>query len=169
MRIRLLFVALVVIGVVMAADDAPAPDDAKLLQGTWILVGFEVNGKSIGDAVRGVGIKVTFKDREVMFSGKGAGGKDGPLTGTFQLDPSKKPKTIDTTINKEVEPGIYQLEGDTLKLCTARAGGERPKEFKTGEGDGTRLFVFQRESKDKPVDKDKDKDKSVDKGKDKDK
>jgi uncharacterized protein (TIGR03067 family) len=167
MKRRLVLAALVVIGAVMAADDMP-PDDVQKIVGTWNLTGFEIDGKSIGDSVRAVGMKVTFnKDQTVTFTGKGAPDKDGPLTGNFKLDGKSNPKTIDTTVQKTTELGIYQLgagqEKDELWICMARAGGERPKTFQTGEGDGTRLFKFKREGKapdkDKGGEKDKDKDK----------
>ena len=35
--------------------------------------------------------------------------------------------------------GIYALEGETLKLCYALPGRERPKTFTTAEGSGTQM------------------------------
>ena len=37
------------------------------------------------------------------------------------------------------------LEGETLKLCYALPGRERPKTFTTAEGSGTHLFVLNRD------------------------
>ncbi len=112
----------------------------KAIQGTWTLVSLEVNGKPIGDSVRAMGIIVILKNNTIVFKTKddGAGtDKDASRAGTFKIDQTKTPKTIDTTFKTDVEPGIYALEGeDTLKLCIAKVKGERPKEFKTKEGDG---------------------------------
>jgi hypothetical protein len=41
-------------------------------------------------------------------------------------------------------PGIYDLEGDTLKLCFARPVQERPKEFTTKSGTAFLVCVYKR-------------------------
>ena len=43
--------------------------------------------------------------------------------------------------------GIYELKGDTLRICGAGQGGERPKEFKSDEGSDAMLLTFRREKK----------------------
>ena len=47
---------------------------------------------------------------------------------TFKLNASRNPKEIDlTTQGGNVMPGIYELDGDTWRLCLpARSEGERP-------------------------------------------
>src|SRR5262249_5472560 len=45
-----------------------------------------------------------------------AGGDETPSS-NYKLDPSKKPKTIDTVDDKETRKGIYLLDGKELKLC----------------------------------------------------
>ncbi len=40
--------------------------------------------------------------------------------------------------------GIYQLEGDTLRWCTANPGRPRPTELMTRRGDGWYLMVLRR-------------------------
>ena len=63
--------------------------------------------------------------------------------GTFSIDPSKKPKTIDVKFREGPEKGntslgIYELDGDDLKLCLSVTTKERPTEFsakpKSGHG-----------------------------------
>ena len=41
--------------------------------------------------------------------------------------------------------GIYELTGDTYKVCFALPGGERPKEFASKPGSKTMLIVMKRE------------------------
>ena len=151
MKARLLLVVPLCVLMVRAADDPPPVNDLKAIQGTWNLIGLEVNGKPLGDSVRGVGLKLMFKDDKVAFQGKSAD-KAAPLEGVFKIDPTKKPKEIETTVGKDTELGIYDLDGDNLKVCIARAGVTRPTKFETKEGDGVRLFILKREVE-KPKDK----------------
>ena len=72
--------------------------------------------------------------------------------GTFKVDPSKKPKTIDVTFTDGPEKGkialgIYELEGDTYKVITDPAGKSRPTEFAVKPGSGHVLQVLKREKK----------------------
>jgi uncharacterized protein (TIGR03067 family) len=63
------------------------------------------------------------------------------------IDPSKSPKTVDLTnqAQKEINKGIYEFDGDTLKICFAmNSDGERPVDF-TAEKDSKRaLMVWKR-------------------------
>jgi uncharacterized protein (TIGR03067 family) len=72
--------------------------------------------------------------------------------GSFLIDPSKKPKTIDFTVDlpfnlaKKTSTvlGIYQLDGDNLKLLRGRPDQQRPTEFKTMPKSGLEIIVFTR-------------------------
>jgi hypothetical protein len=64
--------------------------------------------------------------------------------GTIKLNASAKPKALDITgtegPNKgKTIRGIYEQDGDTLRVCCDLSGKSRPKELKTSEG--TKLFV----------------------------
>ena len=158
------FLLVILIGVVtLSAADPPPADDKKEIQGSWTLIALEINGKPIGDSVRGAGLKVIFQKDTITFKSKD--GPDMPPTGNFKLDAkidgTKKHKTIETTIGKDTELGIYELTGDTLRVCMARVGVDKPPtEFKTSEKDGYRLFSFKKEP---DTVKDKDKEKAKDK------
>ena len=74
------------------------------------------------------------------------------FSGTFKVDPTKKPKTIDVTFTDGPEKGkialgIYELEGDTYKVITDPAGKSRPAEFAIKPGSGYVLQVLKREKK----------------------
>jgi uncharacterized protein (TIGR03067 family) len=72
--------------------------------------------------------------------------------GTFKLDPTKRPKTIDITFTEgkhkgKTVPGIYEIESDAFRVCIARDGDERPAEFSARLGSGRTLVVYKREKK----------------------
>ena len=68
---------------------------------------------------------------------------------TFVVDPSQKPKSMDFTLEKDktkrTTGAIYELQGDTLKICYFEGGKGRPKEFVSDEK--TVLGVLKREKK----------------------
>ena len=65
--------------------------------------------------------------------------------GTFKLDAAKTPKQMDTiSTENEVMLGIYELEGDSYKVCFAPVGKPRPSEFASKSGSGNILQVWER-------------------------
>jgi uncharacterized protein (TIGR03067 family) len=66
------------------------------------------------------------------------------------LDPARTPKAMNTwdldgPFQDQTVPGIYRLDGDTLKLCFARPGEKRPTEFTTRSGTGFLVVVYKRQ------------------------
>jgi uncharacterized protein (TIGR03067 family) len=74
--------------------------------------------------------KVIIKgDNWIYRAAKGPEGK-----ARFQLGATKEPKTIDLVWTQgdntgKTYPGVFTLEGDTLKICYAREGKVRPSGF----------------------------------------
>src|SRR5215213_3588298 len=120
------------IGIVgRAAGDERENADQKGIEGTWEIVSAEA-GKNSSDGLRG--LRMSFKDTTMSLLPRM--GTDKPMKLTYKLDPAKKPKQIDTT--HELDPGkpisqlgIYELDGDALKLCLEAAGKGRPAKFET--------------------------------------
>jgi uncharacterized protein (TIGR03067 family) len=129
---------------------APKEDEVKKelakMEGTWTIVIHESNGKKQTDEeVKAVKMKLVVKgDKYTVFL------DDKPLTqGTLKLDPSKKPKTIDAVADDgpfkgTAMPGIYELEGDDMKVNFGQPGAARPTEFKTKEGSNQVLIGYKR-------------------------
>lgn len=117
----------------------------KKIQGTWRFVSQEMDGKAMPkDEVA----KLT-----VTFAGDKWTVRDGDKVlqaGTHKFDPSKKPGQVDAKITEGEGKGgamlgIYELKGDTIKVCFDVAGKERPTSFSTKAGQFS--AVVQREKK----------------------
>ena len=132
-------------GMLVAADakDDAAKKDRDRMQGTWTVASATHGGKQAPaeriKAMRLViaGDKITVKEGEVHEEA------------TFTLAPDQKPPAIDVTpgrASRKTIRGIYQLEGDSLKVCWVREG-ERPKEFASKDGSDAILLVLKREKK----------------------
>lgn len=136
---------LLLVGAV-AADEPPkkaptAADVLRQLQGTWQIESWEDGGKALAEkelklrtVFFGANILLIRRDEKVF---RGGG---------IRLDPAKAPATIDFIVREgdgkgEVMPGIYSLDGDTLKLCFDPKGNTTPKDFKPDPKDGFTLIV----------------------------
>jgi uncharacterized protein (TIGR03067 family) len=120
--------------------------DKEACQGTWLPVTAELGGmklpdefaKSITLVVKGDTYKVTV-------------GKQVD-EGTVKLNPSAKPKEMDITSTEGANKGktfkaIYELDGDSMKVCYDLGGKDRPTEFKTKEKTMLFLVTYKREKK----------------------
>lgn len=76
--------------------------------------------------------------------------KNVTIRGTFSIDPTRVPKTIDVTLEgakpEDKILGIYRLEGDLRRSCFVSPGENRPKEFPSG-GKGFLQFVWKPQPK----------------------
>jgi uncharacterized protein (TIGR03067 family) len=121
-----------VVGLLVAADDATKEEaikkDMKLLEGKWTLTSSVIEGeKKEGDDAKG---EVIFT--EGKFEAKSPDGTSHK--GSFTIDPTKSPKAIDSVPSEgddagKTRYGIYELKDDSLKICIANEGGERPTNF----------------------------------------
>jgi len=128
----------------IAADDDPAKKEMSRLEGTWQMVSGERGGMKLDDAMIKSGKRVV-KDGETTVTF----GELLWMKAKFTVDPAKQPKTIDYTLTSgpdkgKQQLGIYQLDSDTLKLCYAAAGAERPRSFATAAGDGHTSSVWKK-------------------------
>jgi len=94
------------------------------------VVSAESNGQKVPDAEIAK-VKFAIKGAEMSFKEE-----TDTKTATFKIDSSKKPAQIDIIPKDGPEKdktmrGIYELDGDTLKLCVRGMGEGRPTEFKS--------------------------------------
>lgn len=97
--------------------------DLKALQGTWRVTYSEDSGR--------VAPQESLRDLQFEFEGstmkmKVAGQSNAVK---FSLDASTKPKSIDLSEKHGTKPGIYDIQGDTLRICISETGEQRPTQF----------------------------------------
>ena len=129
-----------------ADDKADVEKELKKFEGTWTFESIESGGKAV-PAADLKGIRVTFEGDKYTVKK----GDEVIQAATQKLDPSRSPKTLDVTVaegpNKgTVILGIYEISGDTLKVCFDPEGKRRPTEFKSASGSQT-LVVHKRVKK----------------------
>jgi uncharacterized protein (TIGR03067 family) len=126
------------------AKDAPKDDGAKL-KGTWVVQSFQFGGQLVK-----LDKKVT-----VAFDADGyAVQVDGQTVerGTQKLNDSKTPKEIDWTVVEgqlqgKTQLGIYEINGDDLKICMAWPANPRPGEFSAPAGTLRKFLVLKRQTR----------------------
>jgi uncharacterized protein (TIGR03067 family) len=136
---------------------APIPKDKEKVKdedailGTWAIDKFDNGGGPGGPSAEDIA-KIRFifkKDGKLTLTG-GPNGEEKETE--YKVDPAAKVKAIDLIMDGRTAQGIYELDGDTLKLCVTegdKAG--RPEEFKP-DGKLTAVVTFRRvkdEKKDK--------------------
>jgi uncharacterized protein (TIGR03067 family) len=119
-------------------------EDRKTMDGTWLPVAAELAGQKFPDAV--------LKSMKLIMS-------DGSYTvhvgdtidkGTAQVDAAATPKSIDIAGTEGPNKGktilaIYELSGDTLRVCYDLTGKQRPTEFKTAKDTQQFLVTYKRD------------------------
>jgi RNA polymerase sigma factor (sigma-70 family) len=129
---------------------APQDDDRKKIQGTWKATSAQVDGKEVpgADKINQMTLWIFTGDKVIVKLG------DQRAELAYKLDPSRKPRWIDYSpiINgrpdpKETVRGVYELDGDTLRICKlhpiTRPG--RPAEVASRPGSGTFLLILKRQ------------------------
>lgn len=135
-------VVLLAASCILSAGDA-TKKDLDRIQGEWKPVSVTINGERVNAKVFSAD-RMLIKNKAFV---QKAGGKT--VAGTFELDASKSPPHIDEeSPGPEEQPiksvGIYELDGDTLKVCYAVAPKARPRAFKAEEGSFQALVIYHR-------------------------
>ncbi len=125
---------------VFAADP---PADAKAVQGNWKPVKAELAGQPMPDAVlKSISLKLDNGKYEVFVG-------DKPDRGTYTVDSTSNPKSMTITGTAgpnrgKTFPAIYELKGDTLRMCYDLSGAKRPADFKSTAGTQLYLVTYNR-------------------------
>jgi uncharacterized protein (TIGR03067 family) len=132
----------------MGLADRDLRTEYTRLAGVWSFALVEVDGKRQPD--------VPFPSNKMILSRDGSYVVvQGPRVtrGTLTVDPAKAPKHYDPTIKTGrlkglTVPGIYELDGNTLRLCFPLGSKERPSVLASKPGSGLIFQVFKREKQD---------------------
>ncbi|HVP45840.1 MAG TPA: TIGR03067 domain-containing protein [Bryobacteraceae bacterium] len=124
-----------------ATHAAGASDDAKLWQGTWKLVSCTWNGEPQMADMQWIveGDRYTIR----------LNGQSHTDPYPFILDPSQKHidvnhhETPQGTYGGKLK-GIYEITGDSLRVCYDLTGRQYPRSFDGGPGTRQVLYQFQR-------------------------
>jgi len=120
----------------VAAEEKP---DAEKLAGRWKMVSVTDGGKDTPTE----GAVFTFEKDKVTVKTE-----NQTTEAAFKLDPAKAPKWIDFTVRGETMLGVYELDGDTLKIClNEERDGKRPTKLASEPNNSPNdlLWVLKRE------------------------
>jgi uncharacterized protein (TIGR03067 family) len=128
---------------------AAKPEDDKELakfNGTWVTTAIEASGKKIPDEeLKKAPGRLTIKDGTWKLKAASI-----EQSGTFTADTAKKPAQMDIKPGDGPNAGktiqaIYQLDGDTMKVCYPPPDKDRPTTFDTKDKPGYVLIEYKRE------------------------
>jgi uncharacterized protein (TIGR03067 family) len=146
--VKRLILAVLAAGALAAAEaprDDPSRKDLEKMQGDWAATAHIRDGLKAPDDDAQALFRTVKGNEYTVFRYSKAIGK-----GTFKLDATKKPRTIDfLPAGAGAKPmlGIYEWEGDGYKVCVASPGMDRPTTFTADAGSGHSLTVWVPEKK----------------------
>jgi uncharacterized protein (TIGR03067 family) len=135
-------VVFLILGGAQAGDEVLIKKELEALRGNWNVL---IKGAEKADQDLQQQFSMVENSLQIRIGGASIDLK-------FTVNPAKKPKEINITRmlpdgSDTSMLGIYELDGDTLKLCFDDFGKKRPTEFKTKPGSKQSNFVLKREKK----------------------
>jgi uncharacterized protein (TIGR03067 family) len=150
--VRLVLMIVMFAGALGGGHARPADKTAETeLEGKWEAVSLVVDGEEPIEENKKLlkGQQIEFRGGKLIFLRDGKPRAGGA---TVRIDPTTTPKQIDMTYDPSdgkglggpTVNGIYKLEGDTLTICYAGRGEDRPTEFASRPGTKGSLSVQRR-------------------------
>jgi uncharacterized protein (TIGR03067 family) len=134
-----------------AAGAAPTTDanasDLVKMQGDWMATSMTQSGIKLSEDDTQAHFRTVAGQKYSVFRYSKVIGH-----GTFLIDATKSPKTIDSMpVVSQGKPkpilGIYDFDGDRLRICNAPPGKPRPTDFEIKAGSNHTRIVWQPEKK----------------------
>ena len=139
-----LAVTVALLGAPVVRADA-AGDDWKKLTGAWKIDAATLNGEDVSAAFKEAALTIAEGNYKLAFMGM-------TDAGTLKIDAAKRPKQMTITgtdgpSKGKTLPAIYEIDGDTLKICYTLDGKDPPAEFKSTAENKTLLVTYKRDKK----------------------
>jgi uncharacterized protein (TIGR03067 family) len=125
-----------------AEESAIAPAGEGELVGEWEMVAAWQEGYALDERMVKTGRRVTSATHTATWFGK-----QKYMEAAYTTDATGTPKTIDLASKGKTQLGIYEVEGDTMKICFAAPGRPRPTDFEARTGDGRTSAVWKRKTR----------------------
>jgi uncharacterized protein (TIGR03067 family) len=127
---------------VRAGDEPSGGGDLAKLQGTWT---------TKAGPKKSIPVTLEIKDDKAVVALKTPQGLKIRAEGRVRLDPDARPRALDwvefTAPDGEEMPqiaAIYELDGDTFRVCCGGPNAARPSKFEPGDGPLADVVVFRR-------------------------
>lgn len=138
--------ACAIMGASLSLFPAGRLDDTKAIQGLWAPVTAVLAGQPMEESIVKIISLNMDNGKYLVLVG------DAPDKGTYTLHQDTKPKGIDVAGTEgpnagKTFPAIYELKGDTLRICYDLSGARRPAEFKSIAGTKLYLVTYIRHKK----------------------
>ncbi len=137
---------LLALGLTISATGLTSADDKKdLTVGKWVIESVTRDGKAV-DALKGA----PREHADGTYTLRPANDTTAlRATGTYTIDATKTPMTIDMkakggTSDGKTLLGIAKVDGDTLTVAYGEPGKERPTRFESVAGSGVLLVVHKK-------------------------
>lgn len=123
----------------MPSGQRAGRSDLDQMQGDWVPTEIVANGEKLSaDLLTSIKLTIKGNDYALEYSG-------GTSQGSFKLKNASPSKFMDATTNSGDDiPAIYEVSGDTMKICYAMNGAARPTEFKSAEASNHILTLYKR-------------------------
>jgi uncharacterized protein (TIGR03067 family) len=135
--------ASLVLGASLNVCAADSPVDSKAVQGNWKPIKAELAGQPMAEEVlKTISLNLDQGKYEVFVG-------EAPDRGTYTIDSTTQPKSMTVTGTEgpnhgRTFPAIFEIKGDTLRICYDLSGAKRPTEFKSIAGTKLYLVTYQR-------------------------
>ena len=133
-----------VLALLFSIFDSARAEEGDDLTGEWEVVAFLAEGQEFPKGKSPIA-KLVFDNKKLTMTGE-----QKAKEFSYKLDAAKKPKHIDLIalsgpFKDKTSLAIYELSGDTLKLCIFnKESKERPAEFKSEKGSSLGIITVKR-------------------------